>query len=118
MNKIGDIVEGRVTGIKPYGAFISFDNDIVGLLHISEISENYVKNINSVIKFNELIKIKIIDIDNENKQYKLSLKAIKSKSTRKFKKNKNYGSIPEIKVGFKSLEDNLDKWIKEARKND
>ena len=39
----GDIVEGEVTGIQPYGAFVSIDDHHTGLIHISEISEDYVR---------------------------------------------------------------------------
>ena len=41
--KIGDIIEGQVTGIQPYGAFISLDAQTQGLVHISEVQSGYTK---------------------------------------------------------------------------
>ena len=48
--KVGNIVKGTVNGIETYGAFINFDEYYSGLIHISEISDNFVKNINDFIK--------------------------------------------------------------------
>ena len=45
---IGDVVEGVVTGIKPYGAFVSLDSSHNGLIHISEISERYVRDVHTL----------------------------------------------------------------------
>ena len=43
--KVGDIVEGIVTGIQNYGAFVMLEDDIVGLIHISEVSSKFVRSI-------------------------------------------------------------------------
>ena len=48
--KIGDIIEGQVTGIQPYGAFISLDAQTQGLVHISEVQSGYTKNIHSLFR--------------------------------------------------------------------
>ncbi len=63
----GTIVEGKVTGITPFGAFISFDNGKTGLVHISEIALEYVKNISDHLKENDVIKAKILSIDPSGK---------------------------------------------------
>ena len=47
----GDIIKGKVTGIKPYGAFITLEDNYTGLLHISEISDDFVNHIEDFIKF-------------------------------------------------------------------
>ena len=44
--KVGMTVYGKITGIKPYGAFVKFDDNVSGLIHISEISHGFVKDIN------------------------------------------------------------------------
>ena len=72
--KIGDIVEGRVTGIESYGIFMVFDDGTTGLIHISEISETFVRNVSDYVKLNEIICAKILDVDLENKKLKLSIK--------------------------------------------
>ena len=68
------IVEGIVTRIKKYGVFLSFDNGYVGLLHISEISTNFVNNINSYFSLGAKIKVLIKKIDQGNKFLFVSIK--------------------------------------------
>ena len=48
--KIGDKLRGVITGIKPYGAFVSLDNGTTGLIHISEIKTGYIDNIYNTLK--------------------------------------------------------------------
>ena len=55
--KIGDIVFGKVTGIEKYGIFLSLDDNINGLIHISDISNSFIKNINDSDKIVEHIKL-------------------------------------------------------------
>ena len=68
------IVEGIVTRIKKYGVFLSFDNGYVGMLHISEISTNFVNNINSYFSLGDKIKVLIKKIDQGNKFLFVSIK--------------------------------------------
>jgi len=69
----GTIIEGKVTGVTPFGAFVSFGNGKTGLVHISEIALEYVKNINDHVKENDTVKAKILSID-ENGKISLSIK--------------------------------------------
>lgn len=63
----GMMIEGKVTGITPFGAFISFGDGKTGLVHISEIAPEYVKNIHDHLKENDVIKAKILSIDSGGK---------------------------------------------------
>ena len=110
MNKfnIGDIVTGTVTGIENYGVFVSLGENCSGLIHISEISDFFVRNINDYVELNETIKVKIIDVDSSNNHYKLSIKNIKYRN-----KNKHNTKIVETKSGFSNLEKALNIWILE-----
>ena len=67
----GKIIKGCVTGIENYGIFMSFDEYYSGLIHISEISNNFVRNVNDYVNIGETIRVKIIDTDHENCQLKL-----------------------------------------------
>ena len=71
MYRIGQIVEGIVTGIQAYGAFVQVDAETTGLIHISELSDGYVKNINTIIKVKDKVRVKILDIDPNTHQDKL-----------------------------------------------
>ena len=79
----GDIVDVKITGIQPYGAFASLPDNSTGLIHISEISDKFVKSIDSFVKVGEFIKVKVIDFDEETNHAKLSLKAIDNRYRRR-----------------------------------
>ncbi len=105
--KIGDVITCVVSGIEPYGIFVSVDKKYSGLIHISEISNEFVRNINDYVKLDDSIFCKIIDIDEKNHQIKLSIKDIDYVHTGLERK-----SI-DTKQGFKSLKENLPKWMEE-----
>ena len=74
--KVGDVVNGEVKKILPFGAVIVFNGDIEGMLHVKEASHFYVKNIYEVAKVGQKLDLKIIDIDLDNCKVGLSLKAM------------------------------------------
>ncbi|ODM27468.1 S1 RNA-binding domain-containing protein [Acetivibrio mesophilus] len=71
--EVGKIVEGKVSGITNFGAFIQLSNGQTGLVHISEVAEEYVKDIKSHLKENQTVKVKIISVD-KNGKISLSIK--------------------------------------------
>ena len=103
--EVGDIVKGCVTGIEKYGIFVNLDEYYTGLIHISEVSDLYVRNINDYVEIGQLIKCKIIDKNEEEKHLKLSIKNIDYQIGRKKLKK-----ITETENGFKTLEKKLIKW--------
>lgn len=103
--KVNDEVTGIVTGIESYGIFVNVD-DYSGLIHISEISENFVRNVGDFAIVGDKIKVKIIEIDEEEKQLKLSLKSLNEE-----KKQAKKEKIIETSKGFRSLQDNLEEWV-------
>lgn len=64
--KVGDIVEGVVTKIVPYGAFVILPDNSTGLIHISEIANTYIRNINRYLHIGSPYLFKIIDISDTN----------------------------------------------------
>ncbi len=111
---VGDIVEGVITGIQPYGAFVYLDNCHNGLIHISEISESYVRDVHTYVKINQRVKVKILDVDEDGTHLKLSLKALEPKKARTLRKRHLVHELPEMKIGFSSIAKNLNSWIEEA----
>ncbi len=103
----GKIIKGVVSGIESYGAFITFDEFYTGLIHISEMSYGYVRNIEKFLKIGDTIYVKIIDVDNDTNHLKLSIKDIQYRPS-KIKKHKR---IIETHLGFKTLAYKLPKWI-------
>lgn len=105
----GDCVIGVVTGIEKYGIFLVFDDNSSGLVHISEISNDFVKNVHDYASIGDKLSVKVIGCDS-NGHYKLSLKDNPSS----FKNG--YEMIKETSSGFSNLSYNLDKWILESIK--
>ncbi len=73
--KIGDLVQGKVTKIASFGAFVQLQNNIDGLVHISQISEQHVEKIKNVIKIGDDVSARVIKVDRENRRIGLSIKA-------------------------------------------
>ena len=103
----GDIITGIVTGIEDYGIFLSFGDNLCGLIHISEISDSFVKNVFDYAKINDSVTAKILSVDTDG-HYKLSIKALDEV------KKVDTHHIIETKSGFDSLEKSLPDWIDEA----
>ena len=110
--KKGDVVTGVVTGIEKYGIFVGLDDYNSGLIHISEISDSFVRNPADYVKIGETIKSKVIeDEDIDSFQVKLSIKDLDYRITRK-----NRNKIKETKLGFSTLDKKLPEWIEEKEK--
>lgn len=77
--QVGQIIEGKVTGLKPFGAFVALDETTQGLVHISHITHGYLENINDAIKVGDIVKVKIIAIDTEKGKISLSIKETQEK---------------------------------------
>ena len=107
----GKIVTGQVTGVEKYGIFVSLDEFYSGLIHISEISEGFVRNINDYVTIGETIRAKVVETDEDNYHVKLSIKNINYKIRRR-----KYVPLKETELGFKPLEEKLPIWIEEKRK--
>ena len=116
--KVGDVVTGKVTGIQPYGAFVALDDDTQGLVHISEITYGYVKDVNEFIKVGDEIMVKILDVDEEQKKISLSIRVLQETPVSKKREVAPRKTLQERvneddKDGFKILQEKLEGWIKQ-----
>ena len=111
----GNIVDGKVVGIKQYGIFVSLDEQVMGLLHISEISDGYVSNIYKVVSVGDVIKTKILDIDYKENKAKLSLKAINKRSRYRQKSCSFSEEKIQIEKEFFSIKVRMEDFIKDAK---
>ncbi|CAH2212021.1 S1 RNA-binding domain-containing protein [Tepidibacter aestuarii] len=136
--EIGNIIEGTVTDVKPFGAFVAIDEKTKGLVHISQISHNFINDINEHISAGDKVKVKIISIDEESKKISLSIKQAKPftpkpKDKPSYSSNSNSGSSYNSNSGSNyrnrdaskgkfqakpkketSLEDKLKDWLKQS----
>ena len=106
--KKGSIIEGSVTGIENYGVFVNLDDYYSGLIHISEISHGFVKDVNNYVNLGDTIKVIVVDVDDDSCHVKLSIKDIDYRISRPKRVR-----IQEVGSGFDILKDNLDNWINE-----
>ena len=105
--KVGNIVKGEITGVTPYGVFVSLEDDYSGLVHISEVSNKYVKNLEKLFNIGDIINVKILELDENKNHAKLSIKKVD------YKVEQSLSMIPESGKGFELLEENLPKWTNE-----
>ena len=108
--KKNDVIKATVTGVQKYGAFVNTD-EYEGLIHISEISYGYVKNVNDFLKVGDNIFVEVVEVDHEDNHLKLSIKDIDYK-----KDGTRLKRMAETKNGFLPLKDNLEIWINEKIK--
>ncbi len=73
---VGTVVEGTVVGITNFGAFVQIEGTGTGLVHISEIANEYVRDVNNHLKMNEKVRVKVLNVDAANGKIDLSLKQV------------------------------------------
>ncbi|MBP0727251.1 RNA-binding protein S1 [Bacillus sp. RG28] len=76
--EVGSKVSGKVTGITNFGAFVELPGGVTGLVHISEVADNYVKDINEHLKVGDEVEVKVINVEKDGK-IGLSIKKAKDR---------------------------------------
>ncbi|HLS59827.1 MAG TPA: S1 domain-containing RNA-binding protein [Virgibacillus sp.] len=79
--EVGSKVKGKVTGITNFGAFVELEQKTTGLVHISEVADSYVKDINEYLSVGEEVTVKVINVEKDGK-IGLSIKKAKDKPVR------------------------------------
>jgi small subunit ribosomal protein S1 len=75
--EIGQLVEGKITGIKPFGIFVDL-NGVSGLLHIKQVSQNYIESLPSLFQVGQALKAVILDLDEGKGRISLSTRALEN----------------------------------------
>jgi small subunit ribosomal protein S1 len=75
-HKVGDVVDGRVTKIVAFGAFVEIYEGIEGLVHISELANRHVERPDEVVSVGQTVQVKIIEVDSERRRLSLSIKRV------------------------------------------
>ena len=65
--KIGEIYQGKITGITKFGVFVDLGDNTSGMVHISEVARSFVNDINEHVKMGEEVKVKVLSISDEGK---------------------------------------------------
>ena len=115
----GDVVVGKVTGIQPYGAFVALDDETQGLVHISEITYGYVKEVSDYLAVGQEVNVKVLEVDEKSNKISLSIRATQEKPPAPRKDSGQRQSL-QSKVderdseGFNSLRDKMQEWIRKS----
>lgn len=118
--ELGDVLTGKVTGIQPYGAFVALDDNTQGLVHISEITYGFVKDVSEFLAVGQEVAVKILEIDEEAEKISLSMRALQERPVTVRKKEAPPRKSLQDRVdesdanGFNSLKDKLQDWIEQS----
>jgi len=122
--EVGSVMEGTVTGITKFGAFVELPDKKVGLVHISEVANEYVKDVNDFLKVRDKVSVKVLSVDDKGK-IALSIKQTQAAPEKKdFRPKRDMRQKHEFRQhnGFDSrrssdslsFEDRLSKFLKES----
>ena len=112
--EIGSIVEGLVTGITNFGAFVELPGGTVGLVHISEVADTYVKDVKDFLKEKEKVTVKVISIDGKGK-VGLSIKQAQAPSEKKpIQRTPSHRPAPRRVPPVQDFDDKLSKFMKDS----
>ena len=107
--QVGSIVEGVVTGITNFGAFVLLPNGETGLVHISEVADSYVKDINEHLQKKDKIKVKILSVNGDGKVGLSIRRAVAGENSDSPRKSAGSFRAPGL-----SFEDKISKFMKES----
>lgn len=117
--EVNQIINGKVTGIQPYGAFVTINDDTQGLVHISEVTHGFVKDIHEHLSVGDEVKAKVLNIDESKNKVSLSIRATEEApkkeepvSTRNQKEQK------DDNAGFNTLKGKLEEWMKQSKERE
>ncbi|MFY0544361.1 S1 RNA-binding domain-containing protein [Brevibacillus sp. H7] len=121
--QVGSIIEGKVTAIKPFGMFVAINETQQGLVHISQVANGFVKDINEHFSVGDEVKVKVLSIDDAGK-ISLSVRAALPAPEREGRdERRGGGNRGGDRGGYgkrdsaASFEDKLKKWLKHSEEN-
>ena len=113
---IGDLVIAKVEKVRPYALFLALEDGTKGLLHISEVSDGYVRDIEKIGSVGDEIKLMVIEIDEYNGFLRFSYKRVPEEE-RYSTHDSSLKRVPVFdEADFSSLEEKLPEWIEETLK--
>jgi len=91
--KVGDLVKGQVAKIASFGAFVNLQDDIDGLIHISQLSEEHVERVKDVLKVSDDVEARVIKVDKVERRIGLSIKAVSYSEDDLRKESKSFETL-------------------------
>ncbi|MBB5356593.1 S1 RNA binding domain protein [Anoxybacillus mongoliensis] len=108
--EVGSKLQGKVTGITKFGAFVELPEGATGLVHISEVADSYVKDINEHLKVGDVVEVRVINVEKDGK-IGLSIKKAKEQASRPRNKGNDRASDRASKESF---EQKISRFLKES----
>jgi S1 RNA binding domain protein len=113
--EVGSKLEGKVTGITHFGAFVELAGGVTGLVHISEIADNYVKDVNDHLKIDDIVTVKVINVDKNGKIGLSIRKAIdKPEQSHSESRSSHSGGRNRSDAFSSSFEDKMSRFLKDS----
>jgi S1 RNA binding domain protein len=106
--EVGSKLQGKVTGITKFGAFVELPEGSTGLVHISEVADNYVKDINDHLKVGDVVEVKVINVEKDGK---IGLSIKKAKEQTSAQRSRNRANDRSSKESF---EQKISRFLKES----
>src|SRR5690554_76032 len=117
--EVDQVIEGKVTGIQPYGAFVALNDEVQGLVHISEVTHGYVKDINEHLTVGDDVNVKVLNIDENSKKVSLSIRATEEAPKQQQKPTRKQPTVTQQQgdgsAGFNSLKDKPEEWLEQSK---
>lgn len=110
--EVGSKVQGKVTGITHFGAFVELPNKKTGLVHISEVDDGYVKDIKNILTVGDEVTVKVLNVEDDGK---IGLSIRKAKDN--YQPNKGGKRPPKNRKPSASFEDKLNRFLKDSEEN-
>ncbi|HZG16569.1 MAG TPA: S1 RNA-binding domain-containing protein [Candidatus Bathyarchaeia archaeon] len=125
--QVGSIIEGKVTAIKPFGMFVAISETEQGLVHISQVANGFVKDINDHFSVGATVKVKVLSIDDAGKislSVRAALPVEERESRGEGREERRGGNRGGDRGGYGkrgdsavSFEDKMKKWLKHSEEN-
>jgi small subunit ribosomal protein S1 len=91
----GMVLKGKVTRIENFGAFVDIGAERPGLVHISELTHDYIKNVNEVVKEGDEVEVQVLSVNRHKRQIKLSMKALEERPEKVVKESRGQTARPQ-----------------------
>ena len=113
--EVGSKVQGKVTGITNFGAFVELPNGSTGLVHISEVADNYVKDINEHLKVGDVVEVKVMNVEADGK-IGLSIRKAKpqAESPQRPQRPRHSGGRPSHTERPENFEQKMARFMKDS----
>ena len=117
--EVGSVVEGKVSRIANFGAFVELEDGKSGLIHISEVADEYVNSVSDFLEEGETVQAKVVNID-ANGKIALSIKKLKQQQNAEAEKNRAPKGKPPTRADRRprqtsaSFEDKLSRFLKDS----